>query len=163
MAKQPGSSLRQHLENLLQMKGGHLTFHAAVGDFPVALRGAKPPGAPHSAWQLLEHMRLAQQDILDFSRNPGYQEKKFPDDYWPAGEAPPNEGAWDASVKQFQSDLKELRMLVADTKNDLLAAILHGQGQTLLREALLVADHNAYHLGQLMFLRKMLEAEARRS
>jgi hypothetical protein len=156
MAKQPNSSLRQHLDNLLRMKGAHLTFHAAVTDFPVALRGAKPPGVPHSAWQLVEHMRIAQQDILDFSRNQGYQEKKFPDDYWPAGEAPPREASWDTSVQQFQSDLKELQTLIADTKNDLLAAIPHGSGQPLLREALLAADHNSYHLGQLMFLRKML-------
>ena len=163
MARQPNSSLRVHLDNLLRMKGAHLTFHAAVCDFPAALRGAKPSGVPHSAWQLIEHMRIAQQDILDFSRNPGYQEKKFPDEYWPAGEAPPNEGSWDASVQQFQADLKELRTLIADTKNDLLAAIPHGTRQTLLREALLAADHNAYHLGQLMFLRKMLEAEPRRS
>jgi uncharacterized damage-inducible protein DinB len=158
MPKQPTTSLRQHLANLLRMKGAHLTFHAAVTDFPVALRGVTPPGAPHSAWQLLEHMRLAQQDILDFSRNPAYREKKFPDDYWPAADAPPSEEAWDASIEQFQSDLKEMQALVADTKHDLLAAIPHGQGQTLLREVLLVADHNAYHLGQLMFLRKMLEA-----
>jgi len=140
------------------MKGAHLSFDDAAADFPAHLRGAKPPGAPHTAWQLLEHMRLAQEDILDFSRNPGYREKKFPDDYWPAGEAPPSEKAWDTSVRQFQSDLKEMLALVADTKNDLFAAIPHGQGQTLLREALLTADHNAYHLGQLVFLRKMLGA-----
>ena len=103
-------------------------------------------------------MRLAQEDILDFSRNPGYQEKKFPDDYWPASEAPSSEEAWDTSVRQFQSDLREMQALVADTKNDLFAAFPHGQGQTLLREALLVADHNAYHLGQLVFLRKILGA-----
>ncbi|MGA2148129.1 MAG: DinB family protein [Bryobacteraceae bacterium] len=158
MPKPPSTSLRQHLANLLRMKGAHLTFHAAAADFPAHLRGVKPPGAPHSAWQLLEHMRLAQADILDFSRNPAYQEKTFPDDYWPAGVAPPTEEAWDTSVRQFEIDLKEIQALVADTKLDLLTAIPHGQGQTLLREALLVADHNAYHLGQLMFLRKMLEA-----
>ena len=140
------------------MKGAHLTFRDAVTDFPAALRGARPHGVPHSAWQLIEHMRIAQQDILDFSRNPGYQEKKFPDDYWPAGEAPPNEESWDTSVRQFLADLREMQTLVADTHNDLMAAIPHGQGQTLLREALLVADHNAYHLGQLMFLRKLLES-----
>ena len=158
MPKQPTTSLRQHLANLLRMEGAHLTFQAAVSDFPSHLRGVRPPGAPHSAWQLLEHMRLAQQDILDFSRNPAYQEKKFPDDYWPAGEAPPTEKSWNASVRQFQSDLEEMQALLADTKHDLLAAIPHGEGQTLLREVLLVADHNSYHLGQLMFLRKMLEA-----
>jgi DinB superfamily len=158
MPKQPNVSLRQHLANLLRMKGAHLTFQAAISDFPAHLRGVRPPGAPHSAWQLVEHMRLAQQDILDFSRNPAYQEKKFPDDYWPAEEAPPSEASWNASVRQFQSDLEEVQALLADTTRDLLAAIPHGQGQTLLREALLVADHNSYHLGQLMFLRKMLEA-----
>ena len=158
MAKQETVPLRNHLANLLRMKGAHVTFHEAVSDFPVHLRGTKPPGAPHSPWQLLEHMRLAQEDILDFSRNAGYREKKFPDDYWPATEAPPSEEAWEKSIQQFQESLKEMQALVADTKHDLLALIPHGKGQTLLREALLVADHNAYHLGQLMFLRKMLEA-----
>jgi hypothetical protein len=158
MPKQPTVSLREHLANLLRMKGAHVTFHETVTDFPAHLRGVKPQGAPHSAWQLLEHMRIAQEDILDFSRNPEYKEKKWPDEYWPAEDAPPDEAAWDKSVKQFQHDLKELQALVADTKHDLLAAIPHAKGQTLLREALLVADHNAYHLGQLMFLRKMLES-----
>jgi len=156
MPKQPTTSLRQHLAELLRMKGAHVTLHAAVKDFPAALRGVKPPGAPHTAWQLLEHMRMAQEDILDFSRNPAYVEKKFPDDYWPATEAPPSDDAWERSVQQFQSDLKEMQELLADTKHDLLAALPHGKGQTLLREALVLADHNSYHLGQLMFLRKML-------
>ena len=102
-------------------------------------------------------MRLAQEDILDFSRNPKYKDKTFPDDYWPAAEAPPSERAWDKSVAQFQKDLKEMQELIADTKHDLLAKLPHGTGQTLLREAMLVADHNSYHLGQLVFLRKMLE------
>lgn len=157
MAKLETVPLRKHLENLLRMKGAHLSFEAAVADFPSALRGVRPAGAPHTAWQLVEHMRLAQEDILDFSRNPAYREKKFPDDYWPATEAPPDEAAWEASVQRFQSELKEMQELVADTRHDLLARIPHGKGQTLLREALLVADHNAYHLGQLVFLRKMLE------
>lgn len=158
MAKQETVSLRRHLANLLQMKGAHVNLEAAVSGFPPALRGVKPPGAPHSAWQLLEHMRIAQQDILDFSRNPKYRDKKFPDDYWPTTEAPPNDAAWDESVRQFQEDLQEIQDLLADTKNDLLAKIAHGSGQTLLREALVAADHNAYHLGQLVYLRKMLEA-----
>ncbi len=157
MAKQETVSLRKHLADLLRMKGAHVNLEAAVADFPVALRGVKPRGAPHTAWQLLEHLRLAQEDILDFSRNARYREKKFPDDYWPATEAPPSEEAWDASIQQFQNDLKQMQELVADTKLDLLAKIPHGTGQTLLREAMLVADHNAYHLGQLVFLRKMLE------
>ncbi len=156
MAKQETVSLRKHLADLLNMKGAHLNLDAAVADFPLELRGVKLPGAPHSAWQLLEHMRLAQEDILDFSRNPKYKDKNFPDDYWPASEAPPSARAWDKSVAQFQKDLQEMQELIADTKHDLLAKIPHGTGQTLLREAMLVADHNSYHLGQLMFLRKML-------
>jgi DinB superfamily len=158
MPKQPTVSLREHLANLLRMKGAHATFHETATDFPAHLRGVKPKGASHSPWQLLEHMRIAQEDILDFSRNPEYKEKKWPDEYWPAEDAPPDEEAWDKSVKQFQHDLKELQALVSDTKHDLLAAIPHAKGQTLLREALLVADHNSYHVGQLMFLRKMLES-----
>lgn len=158
MGKQETVSLRKHLDILLRMKGAHLSFEEAVAKFSPELRGVKPAGAPHSAWELLEHMRLAQDDILDFSRNPKYREKKFPDDYWPATEAPPSEEAWTASVARFESDLEEMRALIARTEHDLLAKIAHGKGQTLLREALLVADHNAYHLGQLVFLRKMLEA-----
>jgi DinB superfamily len=158
MAKQESVSLRKQLADLLRMKGAHINLDAALSGFPVALRGAKPPGAPHSAWQLLEHMRIAQEDILDFSRNPKYQDKKFPDEYWPGTEAPPSEDAWERSIRQFQDDLKEMLELIADTKHDLLARIPHGTGQTLLREALLVADHNSYHLGQLVFLRKIVEA-----
>jgi len=158
MPKQETVSLRSHLANLLRMKGAHLTLEKALSGFPPALRGAMPHGAPHSAWQLLEHMRLAQEDILDFSRNPKYKEKKFPGDYWPAAEAPPSGEAWEKSVQQFHKNLEEMQELIADTKHDLLAKLEHGTGQTLLREALLVADHNSYHLGQLMFLRKMLEA-----
>ena len=160
MAKQETFSLRKHLANLLNMKGAHVNFVETVSDFPVSMRGARPQGAPHTAWQLLEHLRLAQEDILDFSRNPKCKEKKFPDDYWPSNEAPPSAEAWDASVQQFQDDLKAMQELVADTSHDLLVKLPHGTGQTLLREALLVADHNAYHLGQLVYLRKMLEAQS---
>ena len=156
MAKQETLSLRKHLASLLNMKGAHVKFVETVADFPVAMRGARPPGAPHTAWQLLEHMRLAQEDILDFSRNPQYKEKKFPDDYWPSIEAPPSEDAWAQSIQKFQNDLKEMQDLIADTRHDLLVKLPHGTGQTLLREALVVADHNSYHLGQLMFLKKML-------
>jgi DinB superfamily len=157
MPKQETVSLRKTLAELLRMKGAHVSLHEAVADFPPALRGVKPPSAPHTAWQLLEHMRLAQEDILDFSRNPKYKEKTFPDDYWPTTEAPPSEHAWAKSIETFENDLKQMQELVAETKHDLLAKLPHGTGQTLLREALLVADHNAYHLGQLMFLRKILE------
>jgi hypothetical protein len=157
MAKQETVSLRKHLADLLRMKGAHADLDQVLSGFPPALRGVKPEGAPHSAWQLLEHMRIAQEDILDFSRNPKYKDKTFPDDYWPAEEAPPSEAAWEKSIKRFEKDLAEMQELIADTKHDLLAKLPHGTGQTLLREAMLIADHNSYHLGQLMFLRKLLE------
>jgi DinB superfamily len=150
--------LRKQLVDLLRMEGAHIEFDSALAGFPADLRGAKPPGAPHTAWQLLEHMRIAQEDILDFSRNREYREKRWPDDYWPATETPPDAAAWDTSVELFHKDLEEMKKLVADPKQDLNGRIPHGEGQTLLREALLVADHNSYHLGQLVFLRKMLEA-----
>src|SRR5215469_9730926 len=152
MAKHATDPLRQHVLNLLRMEGAHIGFHEAVKGFPADLQGKKPAGAPHSAWQLLEHLRLAQEDILDFSRNPDYREKKWPEEYWPATEAPPDDAAWNASIRAFEHDLKEMEALVADEKHDLFARIPHGDGQTLMREALLVADHNSYHLGQLVFL-----------
>lgn len=158
MPKQSTDPLRKHLASLLDMEGAHIAFRDAVKDFPAHLRGAKPHGAPHSAWQLLEHIRIAQEDILDFSRNADYKGKKWPDDYWPKQDAPPNDAAWDKSIHQFEHDLKEMHALVGEAKHDLFEAIPHGKGQTLLREALLIADHNAYHLGQLVFLKKMLEA-----
>jgi len=157
MAKQETVSLRKHLADLLRMKGAHADLDQVLSGFPPALRGVKPEGAPHSAWQLLEHMRIAQEDILDFSRNPKYKDKTFPDDYWPAEEAPASEAAWEKSIKRFEKDLEEMQELIADTKHDLLVKLPHGTGQTLLREAMLIADHNSYHLGQLMFLRKLLE------
>jgi DinB superfamily len=151
--------VRKHLLELLRMKGAHLSFDEAVGGFPAALRGMKPKGATHTPWQLLEHLRIAQWDILDFSRNADYQEMKFPDDYWPKTEAPPDDAAWGHSIEQFQQDLKSMEKLISDPHTDLTARIPHGTGQTLLREALLVADHNAYHIGQLVLLRKMLESK----
>jgi DinB superfamily len=151
--------LRKHLINLLRMEGAHLSFDEAVKGFPIEFRGAKPKGAPHTPWQLLEHLRIAQWDILDFSRNPAYKEMKWPDDYWPKTEAPPDAAAWDHSVEQFRRDLKAMEELVSDASVDLTARIPHGTGQTVLREALLVVDHNSYHLGQLVFVRKMLEGK----
>jgi hypothetical protein len=150
--------LRKHLLNLLDMKGAHIGFDAAVKDFPPALRGEKPAGAPHTAWQLLEHMRIAQWDILEFSRDAKHESPKWPEGYWPESETPPNDHAWDESLRKFRHDLADMKKLVSDTSNDLYVRIQHGDGQTLLREALLVADHNSYHLGQLMFVKKMLGA-----
>jgi hypothetical protein len=150
--------LRQHLLALLRGGGAHVSFDDAVSDFPAELQGKIPRGTPHTAWQLLEHMRIAQQDILDFSVNPEYQEMAWPGDYWPKSAAPPDSHAWDKSVKTFKTDLKKMEALVENPKSDLLAPIPWGTGQTLLREALLVADHNAYHLGQLVLVRRLLGA-----
>ena len=150
--------LREHLVYLLREGGAHVRFEAAIAALPVVLQRAKPPGVSHSPWQLLEHMRIAQWDILEFIRNPHHVSPKFPEGYWPEGGTPPDEGAWNRSVANFQGDQRALCDLVADTATDLLAPIPHGEGQTILREALLVADHNAYHLGQLVVVRHALGA-----
>jgi hypothetical protein len=150
--------LREHLLALLRGEGAHLTFDEAIADLPPELRGAKLSGEPHTPWRLLEHLRIAQWDILEFSRNPKHRSPVFPDGYWPNEDAPPNAGAWDRSVSAFRSDLTAMQDLVADPARDLFARIPHGDGQTILREALLVADHNSYHLGQLVMLRRVLGA-----
>ncbi len=152
------SALRQHLLYLLGGGGGHLSFDQAIAGLPAKLRGSKPEGAPHTPWQLLEHLRLAQWDILEFSRDPRHVSPEFPKGYWPATEAPPNKTAWDKSVAAFRAGLKAMEKLVKDPATSLFARIPHGDGQTVLREALLVADHNAYHLGQLVLLRRLLGA-----
>lgn len=149
-------SLRHWLDWLLEGGGAHATFDDAVRGLPPKLRGQKAPGLPHTAWQLLEHMRLAQWDILDFSRNPKYRPLSWPEGYWPNTEAP-RAGAWENSVRRFRADLAAMRKLVAK-KTDLHARIPWGEGQTILREALLVADHNSYHLGQLVLVRRALGA-----
>jgi hypothetical protein len=151
-------SLRDHLLELLRGGSAHLTFDKAIRGLPADRRGARAQDLPHTPWQLLEHLRLAQWDILDFSRNPDYEERKFPDDYWPGTAAPPDDQAWDRSVEQFRSDLKAMQDLVADPKTDLFAKIPWGSGQTILREAMLIADHNAYHVGQMVTLRQALGA-----
>jgi uncharacterized damage-inducible protein DinB len=150
--------LRVQLTKLLKSGEAHATFEDAVKKFPEALRGVVPKSAEHSAWQVLEHLRLAQEDILDFSVNPEYKAKEWPKEYWPETAAPPSAKAWDASVHAYLKDREALCALVADPKTDLYAKIPHGDGQTILREALLVADHNAYHLGQLVLLRRLLGA-----
>jgi uncharacterized damage-inducible protein DinB len=150
--------LRDHLLELLRGQSAHLDFEAAIKDLPAELRGKKAPGLPHTLWQLLEHLRLAQWDILDFSRNPDYATLKWPEDYWPQTEAPPDEGAWDRSVEAFRRDLQEMKDLVANPQTDLYARIPWGEGQTILREAMLVADHNGYHLGQMVMVRQALGA-----
>jgi hypothetical protein len=150
-------SLRHHLLYLLKDGGAHVSFDDAVGGWPVQLAGAKVANFPHTAWMLLEHMRLAQWDILEFRRNSRHLSPKWPEGYWPASEAPASEKAWKASIAAFKKDLKTMQELVANRRIDLYAPIPWGDGQTILREALLVADHNAYHLGQLVMLRKSIE------
>jgi hypothetical protein len=150
--------LREHLLYLLGGGGAHLDFDAAVADLPPSLRGVRPTGLPHSPWELLEHLRLAQWDILEFSRNPKHVSPVWPAGYWPAQPAPPSKGAWDKSIEEFRTDLEGMKHLVEDPKTDLYARIPHGDGQTILREALLLADHNAYHVGQLILVRRLLGA-----
>jgi DinB superfamily len=149
--------LREHLISLLTKAEAHVDLESSVKEFPRELRGRKPEGSPHTPWQLLEHIRIAQWDILEFSRDAKHASPKWPEGYWPQTEAPPDDKAWDKSVKQIQADLKAMCDLVHDPKRDLYTPIPHGDGQTLLREALLVADHNAYHLGQLVMVRRILE------
>jgi hypothetical protein len=150
------AELRKHLLDVLDGGHAHASFDNVIADFPAKLRGEVPKGLPHSGWMLLEHMRLAQWDILDFSRNPKYKAMKWPQDYWPKTPAPPDAAAWEKSVKSFRDDLDAMKKLVNDPKTDLFAKIPWGENQTILREALLVADHNSHHLGQLIDVRRLL-------
>jgi hypothetical protein len=148
--------LREHLLRLLNGREAHADFDSAIGDWPVQLAGAKVANFPHTAWMLLEHVRIAQWDILEFSRNPKHESPTWPGGYWPESEAPASEKEWERSIASFKQDLKAMEKLVANPKSDLYAKFPWGEGQTLLREALLAADHNAYHLGQLVMLRKCM-------
>ncbi len=149
-------SLRKHLLELLDGGHAHATFDQVIDDFPAKYRGEIPNGLSHSAWMLLEHMRIAQWDILDFSRNANYKALKWPADYWPKNAAPASVLAWEKSIERFHNDLEAMKKLVSDPKTDLFAKLPWGEGQTILREAMLVADHNAHHLGQLIDLRRLL-------
>ncbi len=148
-------SLRKHLVSLLREGHAHAGFDSAIRGLPAKARGKKAKGAPYTAWELLEHMRLAQWDILEFSRDSKHVSPDFPSGYWPKTKTPPP-GAWEKSMRAFRRDLRAMERLVANPRTDLFARIPHGSGQTILREALLVADHNAYHLGQLVMLRRLL-------
>src|SRR5579864_589390 len=150
------AELRKHLLEVLDGGHAHATFDNVIADFPAKFRGEVPKSLPHSGWMLLEHMRLAQRDILDFSRNSKYEAMKWPQDYWPKTPAPADAAAWEKSVKSFHDDLDAMKKLVSDSKTDLFAKIPWGDGQTILREALLVADHNSHHLGQLIDVRRLL-------
>jgi|SRR5271155_914791 len=156
--KSNDQSLREHLIYLVEGGGAHAKFNDVVEDFPSNLRGTKPDNFPHTAWMLLEHLRLAQWDILEFSRNSKHVSPEWPKGYWPQIEAPPSDAAWSKSIQRFRRDLKYMQELVADPKTNLFAPIPWGDGQTILREALLVADHNAYHVAQLVDFRRLLGA-----
>jgi hypothetical protein len=148
-------SLRKHLTKILDWEDAHVAFDAAVKGIPRALRGVAPERLPYSLWQLLEHLRLTQHDILEFCRNPKYVELA-PEDYWPASAVPPTAAAWDKSIAGFRHDREALKQLAADPAVDLFERIPHGTGQTYLRELLLVADHNAYHVAQMVVVRRCL-------
>lgn len=149
-------ALREHLVNLLSGRDAHVDWKASFGGVPPNSRGVRPNGLPFSVWELLEHMRIAQWDILEFSRDAKHVSPDWPAGHWPVAQAPPDAAAWDKSLKSFARDLEAMKKLVADPKTDLFATIPHGTGQTILREALLVADHNAYHLGQVIAVRRIL-------
>jgi uncharacterized damage-inducible protein DinB len=154
-------ALRDQLSRLLAWEDAHVGFDRAVADIPAELRGRQPAGVPYSPWQLLEHLRITQRDILDFCRNSDYQEREWPADYWPPAPAPPTSSpgsAWDDAISQFLRDRKALQDLAADRSIDLFAKIPHGQGQTYLRELILAADHAAYHVGELIVVRRLLGA-----
>ena len=160
-SRQPATStdkaLREQLLALISSGEAHADFDAAIGDWPVQLAGAKVANFPHTAWMLLEHMRIGQWDILEFSRNPKHVSPKWPEGYWPTSEAPANEKEWTTSVAEFKKDRRTMEQLVANLNSDLYAKFPWGDGQTLLREVLLAADHNSYHLGQFVLLKKQLE------
>lgn len=153
------TALREHLLYVLRGGGAHVRVETAVAELPVALQGKKPAGAPYTPWQQLEHVRITLWDILEYIRNPAHVSPPWPQGSWPAAEVPPTPAAWDESLAAFRADLRALEALVADPATDLFAQIPHGRpGHTILREVLLVADHNAYHLGQLILLRRQLGA-----
>ncbi len=151
-------ALRQQLAKMIDWGEAHVDFEKALSHMPFKEQGRVPPGLPHSAWQLLEHLRIALRDILEFSIGSQHTSPKWPEGYWPATVAPPDDHAWKQSVNSFLGDLEGMRRLITDPASDLFQPLAHGTGQTLLREALLAADHNAYHLGQLVLVRKALDA-----
>jgi uncharacterized damage-inducible protein DinB len=152
------TQLRSHLVDLLTARQAHCTFDEAVADLPAEARGQRPDDLPYSVWEQVEHLRRAQRDILDFCRDPEYTQPAWPDDYWPDSAAPADEAAWTDSVEQVQDDLQAMCGLVQNPSLNLYEEIPHGDGQTYLREAMLVADHNAYHIGQIVTIRRALDA-----
>jgi hypothetical protein len=158
MAKSEDRVLRENLVEFLRGASAHADFDSVVKDFPAELRGKKPKGAGHSAWQLVEHIRIALDDLYEFSVNPKYTAMKWPDDYWPKEAAPPSDAAWDASVRAVKKGFAEFEKLIGDENTNFSATIPWGEGQTILREVLLAGQHTSYHLGQLVLLRRELGA-----
>ena len=152
------SALREQLVELLRGGHAHATFDEVVRDFPLDRIGVRPAAAPYSAWELLEHMRIAQKDILEFSRSAEHVSPQWPEGYWPKSPAPQREGLWNDSILAFRQDLGTFEALIQDPTQDLNRKFPWGDGQTLLREALLIADHNSYHLGQMVLVRRLLGA-----
>jgi hypothetical protein len=153
------TALREQLVEFLRGGSAHVDLASALKNFPARLHGTKPEGAPHTAWELLEHMRLALSDLLNFATNPEYVEQKWPDDYWPKSSSPESETAWRRSIKAIEEDLSAFERLVKDPKSNLYAEIPWAKdGQTLLHEVLLAIDHNSYHIGEFVFLRRLLGA-----
>lgn len=150
--------VREQIIKLLQGGQAHLTLDDVLKNFPPKLRGLKPAGAPHSAWQLVEHLRIAQWDILEFSRNAKHVSPKWPEGYWPSSDRPPTDAAWKKCISAIKRDCRAMQKLVENPRTDLYSKIPHGTGQNILREAFLIADHNAYHIGQLLLVRQLLGA-----
>jgi DinB superfamily len=148
--------LRQHVIKLLDGHEAHADWKQALAGLPAKLRGVRPDGAPHSIWDLIEHMRIAQWDILEFSRNGEHVSPDWPSGYWPASGKTPSDRDWKSCLRKFAADAAAMKKLVARSKTDLTAKIPHGTGQTVLREALLLADHNSYHVGQIVLVRRLL-------
>ena len=158
--EQRDESLRKHVLYLLRGGGAHLSFDDFVNSFPADLCNREVKGLPYTAWQVVEHMRLAQWDILEFSRDPDHVSPEFPKGYWPKADEVGNPNLWQQTIDQFRNDLQQMEALVEDPSTDLYAKIQHGDGQTILREALLIADHNAYHLGVLAVMARIVKTVA---
>jgi hypothetical protein len=157
--KSPGAEqiLREHLASALRGGHAHIVFDQAVRGFPVDRAGIRPRGLPHSAWELLEHIRLAQEDILRFSQSADYVSPAWPEGYWPSSPAPESDSQWAASIRRYRKDLAEFEAMILDPARNLRKKFPWGDGQTLLREALTIIDHTSYHLGQLVLVRKLVE------
>jgi len=149
--------VREQLLSLLQGGNAHMSFDQAVADFPLDEVNTHPPNVPYTPWRLLEHMRIAQWDILEFIRNPNHVSPEWPEGYWPAPDEQADESQWKETINRFQADLQALQEIVKDPDTDLYAPLPHGEKYNILREILIVADHNAYHIGEFALLRQVMD------